>query len=300
MDAQWTTELMLDAINGAQLSKITKKSYEDRMFHLEKLLSKSMYAIISDATASIQVIQQNYSNSCSQKYYMSVVMSLFKYVHGLKAHLQRSFDVWQDAFRTVDMSTKNRFKTNAPSDNQMAGFVPYGDIVLKRDTLKRGSIERLLLSMYTYIYPLRSDFNEIRLYNNIVPSVPAPNYICMFRNGACRLVLTEYKTVASYGVFTKDLPLELCKEIKLNLENHSYRDFLFVNRDGHPYTGPSFSKYAHRTFQKIFNKPLTITLIRHAFIMTLDFNRMTIKEKETIAHQMLHGVECQDYYRLIF
>jgi len=52
--------------------------------------------------------------------------------------------------------------------------------------------------------------------------------------------------------------------------------------------------------KKLFNKPLTISLIRHSYINSLDFNKLSVIEKENIAKDMAHTVNTQDRYRLIF
>jgi hypothetical protein len=41
-------------------------------------------------------------------------------------------------------------------------------------------------------------------------------------------------------------------------------------------------------------------MIRHAYINSLDFNKLTVAEKENIAKDMAHTIGTQDRYRLIF
>jgi hypothetical protein len=75
---------------------------------------------------------------------------------------------------------------------------------------------------------------------------------------------------------------------------------LFMDREKKPYKENSYNRWVNRTLQKLFNKPLTISLIRHSYINSLDFNKMTIVQKEMIAKDMAHTVNTQDRYRLIF
>jgi len=280
------------------LSIVTKQNYIDRMRALEKMFEADLFSIIKDASKSIKHLKAAYAVPSSRKAYLSLVLSLFRHLPELKAQLPKQFALWFEAFKEVDKAIEERYKTNEPSDRQLEGYVPYDEIVEKRDSLQKGSVERLLLGMYTHIYPLRGDFNMVRLYKTVPPK-PEANYIHMARN-KCKLVLSEYKTASTHGVFEKELPSALCAEIHESLENMP-RNYLFVANNRLPFDKPrSYVAFANRVFAKLFGKPLTISLIRHSFISTLDFNTLTIAEKEAIAAEMRHTTRLQDQYRLIF
>lgn len=282
----------------AELSELTKQNYKDRLVHLEKQFNQSIFDIIKNAEQSIKKIKQMYNQETTRKVYTSVILSLFRHVPNLKEQLPKQYIQWSNAFKDSDQAVEERYKHNAPTDKQKAGYVPYEEIKQERYKLPKGSIERLLLAMYTDIYPLRADFNKVRLYKT-VPVNPEPNYIHMKRNG-CILILNEYKTANKHGQFEKELPSSLCKEIHDSLEE-KHRDYLFINANKEPFElSNSFTHYANKILKNIFKKPLTISLIRHAFISTLDFNTLTIAEKEAIAKDMCHTTKLQDQYRLIF
>jgi hypothetical protein len=233
--------------------------------------------------------------------YLSVVLTLFKYADGLKTQLKKAFTLWSNAFKDHDQAVEERYKQNAPTEKHKEGFVPYNEIKAMRWTLPKGSMERLLLALYTDIYPLRADFNKVYLYDapNGLPNTTEANYIHLQKKG-CRLVLREYKTSGTHGVFEKDLPETLCQEIHDSLEKHP-RNWLFINANKEPFElSNSFIHYVNHKLKRIFGKPLTISLIRHSFISTLDFNKLTIAEKEQIAKEMTHTTRLQDQYRLIF
>lgn len=280
------------------LSDLTKQNYIDRLHHLEKSFDKSIFDIIKQAETSIRKIKELYDLDTTRKTYLSVILSVFRYAPGLKEQLPKQFILWSNALKKSDEAVENRYKKNAPSDKQKDGYVPYEEIKQKRFTLKEGSDERLLLAMYTDIYPLRADFNKVRLYKTL-PAKHEPNYIHMKKTG-CKLVLNEYKTASKHGKYEKELPDTLCEEIHTSLTLKP-RDYLFVNINKEPFElSNSFTHYANRILKKLFDKPLTISLIRHSFISTLDFNKLTIEEKEQIASEMCHTTKLQDQYRLIF
>jgi hypothetical protein len=292
------TSDFIKIINATDLSDMTKASYVARIKQLESRFKKQIYLIIKDAKVSLDVLKAAYPTMSSLKMYLVLILSLFKHVPDLRNQLTDAHKIWSESFAELDKAIDTHLKKNKPSARQAAGYVPYKDIIAKRDTLPKGSIERLLIGMYTYIYPLRSDFNMVSIYKTM-PNKPTANYILMGGSG-CKLVLNEYKTSKRHGQFEKELPHALCDEINASLLKQP-RAYLFVTIDGHPFDLPhSFTNFANRTFKKIFGKPLTISIIRHSFIMTLDFNKMTIEEKERIAAEMCHTAGEQDQYRLIF
>ena len=71
-------------------------------------------------------------------------------------------------------------------------------------------------------------------------------------------------------------------------------------RSGEPMLKNTYTKWCNRVLERLFGRALTVSLIRHAYINTLDFNKLTIKEKEEIAADMTHSAGMQDKYRLIF
>lgn len=297
--ARYNTESdLVKYLTDANLSIQTKQNYQERLKALEKLLQKPLFDILKHADASIETLRTTYPKDTTRKMYMSVILSLFRYVPNLKTQLKKAYEKWAEAFKHHDGAVEERYKTNAPTEKQLQGYVPYEEIKQKRFELPKGSIERLLLALYTDIYPLRADFNKVRLYKAL-PSNPEANYIKMTNNG-CTLYLTEYKTANKHGTFVKELPESLCSEIHDSLET-TPRDWLFINANKEPFENPnSFTHFTSRTLKRIFEKPLTISLIRHAFISTLDFNTLTIAEKEAIAKEMTHTTRLQDQYRLIF
>ena len=286
-------------LKKADISPNTLKIYLDRLSVLTRAMDAPLHEWVADAKASIRTIQKRYDAIASQKAYLAVVLSLFRYVPNLKCELPDAHAAWFDAFSKVDKAITERYKTNEPSDKQKAGYVPFDQLVSKRNGLPKGSEDRLLLGMYTHIPPMRADFNHVRFYTDRLPKDAGPNYI-FTRKGECVLHLGEYKTAKSHGDYEKVLPDALCEEIHASLDKHP-RDYLFVTAAGRPFDKPnSYIKHANRSLARIFGRPLTLSLLRHSFIDQLDFNTLTIAEKEAIATDMGHTTKLQDMYRLIF
>ena len=287
-----------DCIKNADLSNVTKRTYLERLRYMIQDTKTDLYTILTNPKKYLDWIKNHSSSLQTQKSYISAILAVFKHTPDIKKTEQKHYYDWYQGFKEIHQQIDQKYKMNQPTDKQQQAYVAYADIIRKRDELAKGSRERLLLAMYTYLPPLRSDFNQIYLYDKKPTSYEHSNYIRLFESTP-KLILNEYKTVVKNDSFEKELPPELVTEIKESLEKEP-REWLFMDRNNKPYKENSYNRWVNRTLQKLFKKALTISLIRHSYINSLDFNKMTIIEKEKIAKDMAHTVNTQDRYRLIF
>lgn len=291
---------LLEGIMTANLSATSKRVYLERVKVLMQQHTVDIYTLVTHPKKYIDWINTKYESDQTRKSYLSGVLAIFRHNPGLKEQEKDAYTLWYKAFDDVHGRIEERYKRNEPTEKQKESYVPYNKIVEARDTLKKGSSERLLFSMYTYLPPLRCDFNRVRIYKGHVPEgEKEQNYIVMTSKEAT-LFLNEYKTKSKSSTpYEKKLPEGLVEEIKASLEEQP-RSWLFLDNNGQPFHPKSYTKWANRIFARVLKKRMTISMIRHAYINSLDFNKITVAEKEAIAKDMAHTVGTQDRYRLIF
>jgi len=307
---------LIQPILNAELSPVTKRVYLTRLRTILGETGKSIFAVATNPTEHLAWVRGWSEAPATQKSYIAAILAVFRHNEGLKDQQPQAYQEWYAAFQEINGAIDERYKNNEPSARQKEGYVPYDEIVAKRDALPDGSDDRLLLSLYTYLPPLRCDFNRLRIYD-AEPAAPAAkdsakdaapaelNYIVLPRRAAgsanvALLVLGEFKTRAHHAEpLRKELPEPLTEQLRLSVHARD-RDWVFTDRSGGPYSAMSYTKWTGRALARLFGRPLTVSLIRHSFINTLDMNTLTVAEKEKIAHDMAHTVAMQDRYRLIF
>ena len=285
-------------ITKADISLQSQKIYLERIKTLTTKLEQPLYWILKNPKESLDFIFKLSESENTRKSYVSAILAVFKHNTGLKeaSGFSSVYKTWLDKFKELDESIEERYKLNKPSDKQQEGYVPYKDIVKKRDELENTDMDKLLLGMYTYIKPLRADFNAVSIYKKLPTNLSKhENYIDMSKK---QLILQEYKTQKDHNKLEIDLPAELIKLINESLKEKP-REYLFTDKKGDAYSANSYIKYANRRFLSLFKKPLTITLIRHSYISSLDQNKLTTKEKEEIALAMGHTKGMQELYRFV-
>jgi len=160
------------------------------------------------------------------------------------------------------------------------------ELIRLRDALSDGSIQKLLIGFYTHIPPVRADY----FATQIIPfgELPTePNYI-FHEAGKSRLVITDFKTSKIYKEISHDLPDELHRQLVLSLAS-SPRKYLFINKNGEPFTRNGFTKWAGEQLFQLSQKGLTLTMLRHIYISSLDFNSppsMLIEIGKKMGHQL--------------
>jgi hypothetical protein len=237
----------------------------------------------------------------SIKNLVTAILASFKGVDGLiPCELQEYHLRYLNIFRKLKEGVESYYKTNEHNDRKRDGFVAWDEIVKKRDELSKqenGSRRHLLLSMYTYIPPLRQDFNEVRIYRRS-PKEDKGNYIVL-NTRQQRMVMNEDKTQVSYGRYEVVLPKVLVKVINASLKE-TPREYLFTDLEGKAYIANSFTKFSNKTLKDLFdNEHISVSLLRSSYISAQDFNKLTEGDKEVLAKQMRHSVSQQGQYRHI-
>jgi len=288
-----------DCIKNADLSIVTKRTYLERLRYIIQETETDLGEILTNPKKYLVWIHEHSPSLQTQKSYISAILAVFKHTPDMKKTHQTDYYEWYQGFKGVHQQIDHRYKLNEPTEKQKDAFVSFEDIIKKRNQLPKGGKERLLLSLYTYLPPLRSDFNEVFIYSKAPEGdkYTHSNYVKLFHTPS--LVLNEYKTVRKNDSFEKEIPADLYHEIQDSLKKEP-REWLFMDRNNKPYKENSYNRWVNRTLKKLFQKALTISLIRHSYINSLDFNKLTVLEKETIAKDMAHTVTTQDRYRLIF
>lgn len=290
------------------MSSQTKKQYTSAYNVVQKIVQQDMNYIIRhpketyDKIKSYEYKEGKKYDTKSIKNLLTAILSYYKGEDGIiPCDLQQFHQQYLHFFRENKEQITTFYDKNEPTEKQKKGVLQWEDVLKVRDELEKnefGSRRHLLLSIYTYIPPLRQDFNEIKILNK-TPRRSVGNYIVM-NTKTNKLILNEYKTSVSYGRFETDIPKPLIKVIKKSLENNP-REYLFTDLENKPYKDANgFTVFSNRVLKDVFkNDYVSVSMLRHSFISNQDFNTLTEGDKKDLARQMAHSVSQQGVYRHI-
>lgn len=296
-----------NSIAGAQLSDISKKGYNDRLNVLKKMFpGRSIHYMLTNPAEVVHGLTARYSEAHTVKAFVNSMLTIFKHTPGLRASEELAYREWRGVFDEVHEEAEQRYATNAPSARQQDAYVPWAAVLAARDALPSSctSLEHLWLCCHTMIPPIRADLDSVRIASH---RVEWPNYL-LVRPRSMELVLREFKTSGLSGnkrkttVYSKELPDPLVRVIAASLKSCP-RDFLIVSpKTGQPFScSQTYTNWANRMLHRVFAPhDMTISMLRHSFITSLDHNTLTSGEKEELARSMMHSPAMFDRYRIIF
>jgi hypothetical protein len=298
------------------LSEYSLRNYRSCLNMLIEVMSEearkpvSLEWVLCHPERTVQRLCALYPNVNTQKSMLGAVLSVYKHNHDLLTHeaWRKHHAGYYSAFKRLDEDIRAFYDTMEMTDREREGWVPWEEIVKAELELRKtsyASFEHLLLAMYVLLggpgrvtgCPLRSDFANVRLCQRDLPPTNEESYLNMHDGKLC---IKTHKTSGTYGALIREVPRELLKIIEKSVELEP-RDYLFVDSVHHqPYVKNSFTKQVNRTLKYVFGKPLTIRLLRQAFISGLDFSNLTPGELRQVSKNMAHSLSMQQGYRRRF
>jgi len=231
--------------------------------------------------------------------YISAVLAVFKHSPQYVNDIPEMFvyhRIWLGILSDNEKDILIRRWQNKPTQLQEARGghkLTLHNLVNKRDNNDIDIINRLLLAIYTIIPPVRADYYATHIIKD--GEIPETDNYIILKNKYAELVIRKYKTSRKHGEIRHPrLPDELYNLIVKSLEKYP-RKYLF-EKNGKPYTPNGFCKWSSTTLEKLFNVEITLTMIRHIYISSLDLSKMTVEEKKNIGKLMGHTIGIQAEY----
>lgn len=248
------------------------------------------------------------TNSNKHMFY-SAVATLFRHdaippgIFKTRTEQDRAAQEWLAVQKKNSESLRAHYTENTPTAKQNSvenvAEISWSDILAVREKLAVGSLERLLMLVYTAMPPVRADHyaTEIVFY----PSSPtAPNYLLIKSPRDMTFIIRDFKTARLYDLIRSPLPQIVREEVAASLSLNP-RKWLFVDGRGLPFERKRFSEWSGRILSGIMGsgRHLTINTLRHLYITQhVDFNQ-PVKKLEKIGAAMGHSVGMQKAYHWV-
>lgn len=312
----------------------TRAAYITRLQKLaHELHAPSVTALMQRDAAKYVSALREYSTKVklsplTTKNMVAAVLACYKYTASTSTAVARKGQAaWMAYHQELKQMEMESYKRNEPlNERQEKNYVSIDEVEAKlkqllthkdpHKTLK-DSQAVLLLAMYAWLPPKRSDYGELwvvvapksdKAHNNdgVAPAILSQkNYVLLTMtddqvdgdgsDGPCQLVINQHKTANTHQAIIETLPKPFERLLRASLQKWP-RQHVFVDRSKRPYTNNGFTKYVIRTFAKLFEgRAAGTSLLRHAYISErVDFNKMSVAEREDIAKRMGHTTAVQE------
>jgi len=288
----------------SDLSTKSKSTHLERCRMLVRACDQPLDVVLKNPHESYHKVRQKYADANTLHCILGTVLSVLKYnqeepsFHGDSPVVKK----WRALKATISQKLHDRSLDGKKSIKEQQGWVDWTTVIRRQQELGRdeyGSDRHLILSLYSLIPPARLDYNDVQIFSREPEKELTCNYLVVHSPNSMDLYLNSYKTAAKYGMYKKHLPLALCNVINYSLEKAPRQYLISQKRDRtKPMANKStFQKYLSSILKTVFNKPVTVNILRHSFISSIDYNSNTPRDLLAYAKDMHHSIEQQLFYR---
>lgn len=292
--------------------RVSEKSiaqYLTRARRVHKLMfNKDMENLdwLRDVDAVIKFILEsgNWKTAQSRAAVVNAITSFLRNSKDLPKDMEDVYKKYSAYNSTLANNNAKAKKENKMNDKESSVMLPWSQILEKTKDIQNLE-DRALVSIYTLIPPRRiDDYRLLKIFTRkkgrVVPEDDNNYLVLNAKRAPQEIVFNKYKTSKNYGQQVIKLPNDLKEILK------SYTDkgkvvgsCLFSQTNGQCLSQPGFTSKVRNTFKKYTGKPLTVNSLRHSFISSLDQNKMSVAQREKIAHDMAHNISQQLTYNRI-
>jgi hypothetical protein len=291
---------------------ITDTSKQSYLKHLRqvKLLASSigatLYSILTKPREVLDLYTKLVANKsislATAKANITALGSLPKRLREARIDSKAVVDVeaeWVKNIRSLSKVLQDKVEENTLSEREKEAWVSYPEWIAMESKLSResnGSPSQLLVAFHCLISPPRGgDLASVRFVerdeggeeNTIVwTNALQPSY----------LLIRDHKTDNNIPLIRQELPDKLKESIQRSLHDNP-REYLFLSATFEPYTRDAFSRWKNREFQRLFNKPATTNIARHAYITYFMEHPRSINEERDEAQRMGHSLQTHHEYK---
>lgn len=292
-------KLLQNLFKNVELSESSKNQYSTKISQWVSYLptEKTLYNLIHNPEQSLKILETTgkIKHSPSNHHcYLSATCAFIKFILDDYPLLKE----WKVLERKNSEPLVAHYDLNEPTERQKTKIMSYDEINTIRKTLEKGSLERLLLSFYTLMEPIRADYYATEIITDPTKESTEENYIILTPTQA-QLVVRDFKTKHTYTKIENILPDELKQELIESLEKYP-RNYVFVMDDKKtPFKRKLFSNWACRALTRVLKHGMTLTVLRHIYITNKIALKATPKELVDIAKKMGHTRVCQRTYEWV-
>lgn len=269
------------SLNGPQTS-IMKKLREDT--GTENLASDA-----AQARRTVAAGDARYSPTT-----MRVVLSVLRKVYPENQLFIDEMAKRKALFAAIDESQQ-------ATARQKEQFISFDDIVAFRKAKMSVMTpeEKLLISLYTMIPPVRLDYTPMLIVARKPRKLAEGMNYLIVRSSSIDVLFASYKTARTYGVKQFALPAALTAVIREYLAAKPDNTFLLQDDSGTPYSPARLGATVQRIFQKYLEKDTGVIMIRHAFATKFHTGQKPLKDLKGLAEKMLHSPMTSQAYRFV-
>jgi hypothetical protein len=292
-------------IRMANKSPKTLMSYARLLLELTKFFDvpEGSLNFAKDTKKVISYVEGLDKSYASKKLYYAVLVSVLRDLKvGRTKLLREAEEIYRKKMVEYNLQLKEIAERQTMSEREIGIWNSWEEIMAAYGKLKLSAEANLadkkvwqeyaILSLYTLIAPLRSDYSPVRI---TTPDDNGTDNKLVIDTGSIVFVLQDYKTAKQYGVQRIAFPIELANIIRhwLTMETSG---FLF-NVKGKPASESWLSGQVRSLMKRLTGKASGINILRHSYISYMRRDEAPVLAQQALAASMMHSNGMSQLYR---
>jgi len=266
--------------------------------YLPTKLPHTLHTLLNNPQQSLKALQETPKikhSPANHHIYISAAVAFIKFILKDATLLAQ----WKEIEKANWKPLADHYDENKPTPLQEEKLISPKALEEIRSSLPKGTIERLLISFYTLIEPIRADYFATEILSSLSATPTEENYIVRDPvTNTAKLIVTDFKTKQKYEKIENTLSSELKEELEESLRLQP-RKYLFTTPETpqQPFASRKlFSNWACRTLTRVLKQPMTLTALRHIYITSKIQSKTSPRELKEIAMKMGHSRDIQRIY----
>ena len=302
---QPTDENLFALIDSARrLSPATKQSYKAQINACMNMARRKKKSRPILAILKLPTFFDELDVPLTTKYaYAAAFYSLFKRCNERGNRLldcipMRTRIEWMIMMEKLKNERNAKVRENVSTDREKENWVTVEEMQALDKRLRdeeRGSLRQLMVAFHVQVPPLRGgDLFGVELSaddkkRNVLTLPDGP--------GRGKLRVLDHKTRKVYGAVRRSIPELLVEDIRVSLQAQP-RERLFVRTNGEPFTKRAdYILWKNTALAQLLGKKVTTNILRHMYVTAGNFNKLSVKDVSSRAHQLGHSLYTHLQYR---
>lgn len=300
-------------------NKTTKKNYKHTMKKMQDLFGPNYMSIIkSKPLMVLKLLEEKIPTITTRQSHITRIVGTLKRLkltedkNIKQSVINKYYDVMMNLATDIQEERGKNLKTKREKEN----WISWTDVLKIRDNIaknltgKNKFLNYLVISLYTLLPPVRTDYNDIKVIHDIKDADDKEQNYLLYNEEEPKFIFNNFKSRrktknGKYIPTIIDIPDELFDIIEEWFDDYNKdKEYLLINYDGNPITKKALRnrivrifKNGTKTKEKPEGKKISVNLLRHIFISDNVSDKLNANEKNKIAKQMLHSITQQDYYK---
>lgn len=291
------------AANKKTITKSSIKTQFNRVQNIyKKIYNKKMncadFEWVRDTKKIIDFIHsgKTWKTPASQNSQFSALASILSVLSGY----EKEYNIYSDVSTDKAKQIKKDAEEIRLTDKEKAIILPWSEIknvYTKKRTGDRADQHKAIAAITILMPPRRNeDYRLLTITDGTDDMTDDKNYILVKDGIPLKLIYNKYKTAKTFGKQEFDIPEKLADQLATYIKKDKLKNGnpLFGTQKKNYYK--NFTTQIQDAYQSLAGKPLTINLLRHAYITDFLSTKRTPAQRRKLANQMAHSVEQQNLY----